>query len=304
MIRRFNPTQLQGNLEKNNYFEGWFQKIYSPEHDTSFIIIYGFATGNKSEKTGFIQICLPNQEIIYLTFHKNEVICDKRKHFIQFGNHFISEHKIKIQTDEIQLDLDFSKKQEQQSGKNTMGNYYLLPNLPCYHAIVDGYHSVNGQIQYLNDSYTFTNAVGYLEKNWGISFPEKYIWMHAFDAKNTDNQLLFSQADIKWNGRTFIKHLGFIKLNGIYFDLRKLKKCKTAISNKDENKQFISIKSKFLEIEMNISYKKPIFFKGPQNGKMERIIEHYNDIILEGKVLHKSSKTKLLLTGNMENINY
>jgi len=304
VIPRFNPTQLQGNLNKINYFEGWFQKVYSPQLNTTFIVIYGFATGDERKEIGFIQLCVPNQKIILLTFDKNEVVCHKKKHHVRFGNHVLSEKEIKIQTDEILIDLVISHKQERNKVKNSMGNFYLVPNLPCYHAIVNDNQLINGTIQFQNEHYHLMNASGYLEKNWGKSFPEKYIWLHAFDPGNFENQLLFSKADIRWSGNTFTKHLGFIRINGEYFDLRKLKNCKITISKPDPTNQLIVIRSTTLDIELNVNFNKKVVFKGPENGQLNRPIEHFNDVSIEVKTSHKSKKNTLLLTGNFENINY
>ena len=65
-MQKLKPTQLKGNFEKRNLFEGWLHKIYSAEHQTSFVIIYGYSTGHSDDKFGFIQL-LTKEKKIYPT---------------------------------------------------------------------------------------------------------------------------------------------------------------------------------------------------------------------------------------------
>ncbi len=50
MLRIFKPTTLRGNLERNKFFEGWFQKIYSKEQKASIVIIYTLWTSGMPSK--------------------------------------------------------------------------------------------------------------------------------------------------------------------------------------------------------------------------------------------------------------
>ncbi len=83
-----------------------------------------------------------------------------------------------------------------------MGYSYYIPTLPCYHSVLNKSHLISGEIQYPDNNYLLDNALGYMEKNWGTSFPDNYFWMHAVDPTNPSISLLFSQAEIKWLGKS------------------------------------------------------------------------------------------------------
>lgn len=302
MSRPFKPASLQGNLHKKNYFEGWFQKIYAPEHQLSFIIIYGFANGHHSDEKGFIQLHIPHHEHLLLKFPEKEVVCATNQHRISFRKNVLSTKTICIETDEVKINLSISQRQTNTTFKNTMGTYYLIPNLPCYHAVVDQSHQISGEIHCSGATYSINNARGYLEKNWGKSFPEKYIWLHAFDPENSDTQLLFSQAEIQWMGKTYTKHIGYITFDGIHVDLLQLKNCQIRVQPISETVQRIFISSPTLNMDIAVALGSAVLFKAPKKGLLHRSIAHYNDVAIHVRLLNRSQTRTFDLIGNFENV--
>ncbi|MBN2662191.1 MAG: hypothetical protein JXR68_00960, partial [Bacteroidales bacterium] len=59
----------------------------------------------------------------------------------------------------------------------------------------------------------FSGGRGYMEKDWGRSFPSAYIWMQTNHFSKSGISLKTSVANIPWLGKSFV---GFIA--GIYFD--------------------------------------------------------------------------------------
>lgn len=304
MIRRLNPTLLQGDIAKYNYFEGWFQKIYVPEQNTSIIIIYGIATGNELTKTGFIQLFIPGHEVIYLNYPQHEVALLKSKHEVKLGPNYFSNNRIHIENKHIQLDLELIPQVNKTLKRNSMGNFYLVPGLPCYHSVLQVNSFVKGHISINNESIHLTRSSGYLEKNWGTSFPEKYFWMHAQDPLNSNNQVLYSQAEIKWGNKTFIKHLGFIHLNGKSVDLRKMHQ--KHINHKLSERNQLELSFDLLDLTFNFDLKDTSIasFKSPYNGKMSNTILHNVDVPIQVKQQPAEQFNNTLLKGSVENSIY
>ena len=44
--------------------------------------------------------------------------------------------------------------------------------MECYHGIVSMDHTVNGLIEINNEKIDFSEGRGYIEKDWGRSFPQ------------------------------------------------------------------------------------------------------------------------------------
>jgi hypothetical protein len=289
-------------MRKKKYFEGWFQKIYSHEHHVSFILIYGMATGHSADKKGFIQLHIPNQEHTIYTFNESDVAFSSHEHRVEFGENVFSENRIYLHAADVQLDLDITNLQPKNIRRNTMGGYYFIPNLPCYHAVVNEVQEVSGEIHFNRGSYTIRGAKGYLEKNWGTSFPEEYLWMHAFDSHNSSNQLLFSLANVKWMGRTYTKHVGYLKFNDIRIDL--LQKSFIQVDRPTETHQRIRISNTKVTLEITVKLLDGIHFKAPEKGVLQRSIMHHNDVFFHVRLSMGSFTHDIEMTGNYENMGF
>jgi hypothetical protein len=301
VIRRLHPTLLQGDITKNNYFEGWFQKIFVPKKNTSIVLIYGIATGNELTKTGFIQLFVPGHEVIHMDFPQHEITLSKRKHEVNFGLNYFSSNRIHIEDKRVELDVEIIPQATKALKKNSMGNFYLVPGLPCYHSVLQINSSVKGIVKINNELIHFDRSTGYLEKNWGSSFPEKYFWMHAQDPLNATNQVLYSQAEIKWRNKTFIKHVGFIQLNGKSIDLRKIRRKHIVCHVSNSNQLEISIDPIGIALNFDLGDANNTSFNSPREGKMTNKIIHNIDVPVILKITSKSLNNNTLLNGNIEN---
>lgn len=301
MLRRLHPTLLQGHINQFNYFEGWFQKVYIPEQNKSIIIIYGIATGNELTKTGFIQLLVPGHEVIHIDFHRDEIALSKRKHEVKLGRNYFSSNRIHIEYKLVELDLEIIPQTKKALKQNSMGNFYLVPGLPCYHSVLQINSSVKGIVKINNELIHIARSSGYLEKNWGTSFPEKYFWMHAQDPINSTNQVLFSQAEMRWRNKTFIKHVGFIQLNGKSFDLRKIRRKHLVCNVYNSNQLELSIGPIDTTFNFDLSEANNTSFNSPCNGKMSNKIIHNIDVPVLLEINDKTLKNSILLNGNIEN---
>jgi hypothetical protein len=57
------------------------------------------------------------------------------------------------------------------------------------------------------ESIDFNNGRGYIEKDWGQSFPEAYVWMQSNHFSSQGISIKASVASIPWIGKSFT---GFI----------------------------------------------------------------------------------------------
>ena len=302
MLEKYKPNSIRGNFERNKYFEGWFQKVYSKEHNVPFILIYGYATNNSADNFGFLQVLLPNQtpEIIY--FPKNEVSCDIEQHIFRMGKNLLTLELIRINTHGLSIDLNLKNVNPMRTFKNSMGYTYFIPNLPCYHSVLNTAQNVSGEIQHNGVCYTLNNAMGYLEKNWGTTFPESYFWVHAVDPNNPRISLLFSRAKIVWLGKTYVKHVGYLCLDGQQIELRDLNNFKVSINNISPENRIIHIRSASVQLDLSLEYGREVEFNGPEDGALSRLIQHRTDAKIDVLLTYENRKHQFQMVGNFEDI--
>jgi len=302
MLGRYKPSSLRGKPEKTQYFEGWFQKVYSKKHQASCIIIYGYATHNSYDTCGFIQILTPHSPPDILYFPKHEISFDHDRHIVRMADNMFTTKEIIISIQDIDINLNLVNNHPIPTFKNSMGYTYYIPNLPCYHSVMNTAHQVTGNIRNKNAEYSFDQDMGYMEKNWGTSFPESYFWLHAIDPYNADVSILFSIAEIQWLGKSFIKHVGHLRIEGKHIDLRTLKDISISDKIISEKKRCVNFRSKELELDIWITYGKKVTFKAPNQGNMSRDISHHTDALIAICIKHNGKTRMHRLIGNFEHI--
>jgi hypothetical protein len=183
-----------------------------------------------------------------------------------------------------------------------MGYTYFIPNLPCYHSVLNTAQSVSGEIQHKGLCYTLDHEMGYLEKNWGTTFPENYFWVHAIDPNNPAISLLFSRAKIVWLGKTYIKHVGYFSFDGQQIELRELKNFSVSNSNHGPENRIIQIRSASAHLDLALECGSEVLFKGPKDGALSRIIQHQTDASIKVSLTYENRSHQFQMVGNFEDI--
>jgi hypothetical protein len=88
-----------------------------------------------------------------------------------------------------------------------MGPFTFLPLMECYHGIISMNNQIDGVLEVENEKTDFKHGRGYIEKDWGKSFPSAYIWLQSNHFSKTDISLKVSVAKIPYLSHSFV---GFI----------------------------------------------------------------------------------------------
>jgi len=79
-----------------------------------------------------------------------------------------------------------------------MGPYSFVPFMECNHGILSLDHSLEGALEVEGRSLSFAGGRGYIEKDWGRSFPSGYVWAHSNHFVRPGICLTASVARIPW----------------------------------------------------------------------------------------------------------
>lgn len=215
-----NPILFQGVGKLRDYFEGWYFKVVDPAQDLAVAFIPGIAKDRLSGSHCFIQIL--DGVACKSYYHAYELDAFKaapRELELKVGPHFFSEKRIHVQTEDIQADLTFegwNKLPKRWLRPGIMGWYSYVPFMQCYHGVGSMHHRIQGTLRIGNRSWVLKNASGYVEKDWGRSFPKSWIWTQCNTFEGKPGLSVFaSVAHIPWLGSYFI---GFLAL--IHFENR------------------------------------------------------------------------------------
>ena len=282
------PIVFQGNLNKNRYFEGWYFKQVSFNRENVISFIPGVAL-TKTDKHAFIQVI---DGITRKTWNIKYPISDfyyaKNEFKVRVGNSEFSEKGIVLNIDAEDLkvtgNLNFSDLVKYPStwfSPGIMGWYSFVPFMECKHGIGSVLHGLQGSITVNNSTIDFTGGSGYIEKDWGTSFPESWIWLHCNTFNQPNVSFTFSVAKIPWLGNFFIGHICFLYFDGEFYlfatyNNSKIKKL--TFINGEINIE-ISNKTHLLKVKavQNMSGE----LKAPVTGEMNRIIKESIDSGIE-----------------------
>lgn len=84
-----------------------------------------------------------------------------------------------------------------------MGWYAWMPFMECYHGVVSLDHRIDGALEINGRAVDFNGGRGYIEKDWGRSFPEAWVWFQTNAFSRPGASLTASIAIIPWIGRSF-----------------------------------------------------------------------------------------------------
>lgn len=207
----FHPGQYHGWGKTKRFFEGWYYKAVNYSEDKVFAFIPGISMNEKGEQQAFIQVLDGKKQMA--EFHKfkvHEFRAEPGKFELKISDNFFTIDNIKINLPEIKGEFSFKGMVPWPSkwySPGIMGPFTFIPFMECYHGVLSLDHTIEGQMIIHGEKIDFTNGRGYIEKDWGRSFPFAYIWMQTNHFSLPDVSLQVSVAKIPWLRSSFV---GFI----------------------------------------------------------------------------------------------
>ncbi len=284
---RKKPMHFQGSLTKRNYFEGWYYKQVSQDGDITLALIPGVSLF-EGDQHSFIQYILSyrseagEKDLVtgYVRYPVESFTFQKNPFKVQVGKSIFTEKKIFLDLKDQErlfqgtIELHTLTPIETDIYSPTiMGPFAYFPKMQCNHGVISMDHDIMGTIQMNDQSLKFNYGRGYIEKDWGTSFPEEYIWVHCNTFATRETSLFFSIAHIPFLGRSFQGHIGnllikkkqyrFATYNGT--KLSELQQKGKEVSFVAENKEAKLTVRAMPDLEKELI--------APVKGKMERIIK-------------------------------
>jgi tocopherol cyclase len=210
------PEFFQGNKKKDRYFEGWYYKLVSEDESYTLAFIPGVSI-NKKDPHAFVQVFISKTEksetklsTFYIRYLMTDFSYGHDDFWVRIGKNYFSKDKISIdiQNDQVKifgiLSIEGSKPiKKTLLMPNIMGPFGYLSFMECYHGIVSMTHQLDGIFKISDQIVSFHEGKGYIEKDWGKSFPRAYVWLQSNHFKDQKTSFMFSYADIPFLGFYF-----------------------------------------------------------------------------------------------------
>lgn len=275
-----NPDLFQGEKylsTKKNYFEGWYFKNTNKEKGISFIPGINI---NKKSKKAFIQV-ITNDSSYFINYNIEDFKFNFKPFYIQIGNNIFSKDGIHIDikddTQNIRINGDIKYSNSKNIGSNffnpnIMGPFSYIPFMECNHAILSMQNTADGLININDNKINFNNSIGYIEKDWGCSFPKSYIWCQGNNFQKSNASFMLSIADIPFKLFTFKGIICDLIIDKNEYKFTTYNNAKLIEYDVSNNLLNITLKKGSYYLNIKSEYNTSLKLSAPVKGKMEKDI--------------------------------
>ncbi len=201
------PEGYQGKGRQAPFFEGWYFKIVDADEKHVYAVIPGISLSEGGEGPhAFVQVLNGRTgATAYYTYPLAEAEAATDRLDVRIGpNHFTS-RGMDLDLPEGPLGLkglitfdDLTPWPVTLVAPGIMGWYAWVPWMECYHGVPSLDHGLAGSIHTLAGEVRFDGGRGYIEKDWGPSFPDGWVWMQSNHFHEPGISLTGSIATIPW----------------------------------------------------------------------------------------------------------
>ena len=283
------PILYQGINKRKNYFEGWYFKQVSEDGRTVISIIPGISLG-ENDPHCFIQVIttresednLKNSSLMteYFRFRLDEFKYLDDPFSIEIRENIFSETGVSLflesETIKIEGQINFGPllgivKNLRQPG--IMGFFGYIPNMECFHEIISMSNFLEGTLELNGEKIQFENGKGYIEKDWGISFPKSYLWIQSNHFDGTDAAFMCSVADIPFLGRSFKGFICNFNLGGKEYRFASYNGSKLEVIEFSNVSARLILRRRNLVLKIDATLEMGAFLKAPLLGEMTKQVK-------------------------------
>jgi tocopherol cyclase len=260
------------------YFEGWYYKFADKDGNNVGALIPGVSyDAEGKDPHAFIQF-IDDSGILshYFRYDIKDFITSDENSGIWVGGSFFSPTRIDININDplitIKGKLTFQAITPwpvKLFSPGAMGWYAFVPAMECYHGVLSFDHLIEGSMDLNEKHVDYTGGRGYIEKDWGRSFPRYHIWIQTNHFDKPGTSLMVSIANVPWFGSSFDGFIiGFWHESRLYrFSTYTGAKIKSIHYDKDRLVLHIQAKTQRLEVE--VTYLRGAQLLTPVLGEMQ-----------------------------------
>lgn len=286
--------EFKGKLTKKSYFEGWYFKMVSKDLNKTLSLIPGVSL-NKTDPHAFIQVIYYNKtnklNNIYTDYIRYDIDAFsywKELMEVRIGDSIFSPTYVHldIRSKDTVLTGEISYNEHQLIKTNllspsVMGIFSYVPRMECYHSIVSMNHHTDGVIQLNEETLDFHEAKGYIEKDYGTSFPINYIWAQSNSFKDTNTSIIFSIATVPFLGMKFKGLITVLRYKHKEYRFATYNFAKVKHMLIKENLVELALKRGKYKLKLEISIDETKDLSSPKAGVMSQTIKEG----LSGKIM-------------------
>ncbi len=275
---KLHPSWFQGSTIAYPYFEGWYFKMSTADAQVPVLAVIPGIARTANEQHAFVQV-ITRDNSWYVRYPYEAFHAAKDSFHVSVGPNTFSLHGITLALYREDLHLEGTVSHHRchpfpisLMRPGIMGWYAYVPWMECFHGVVSTHHDLAGRLQFNGHSLDLSGAEGYIEKDWGRSFPNAWIWMQSNRFSTRDISCMLSVARIPFLGRTFTGFLGFVAIENRLITFATHTGATIEHIESNEHQATVTIRSKGTTIRFNAELGPASRLVAPRQGAMERMI--------------------------------
>lgn len=261
---------FHGQGKHSSYFEGWYLKHQNLERTAAFIpAVHADENG---KWTASIQVVLESGAW-YFTYPIELCEISHNMFYINIAGNIFTEKGIciDIENREISIHGKIMYSRFQNIKNDIMGFFRFFPFMQCNHGVISMAHGLKGSLTVNGELLDFTGGCGYIETDWGTSFPKEYLWTQSELGMGykVRNSIMVSAADIPFMGMRFQGCICAIHYNSREYRIATY--CGARITDYREGS--LVLKQGSIILKVTRMGEQPFDLRAPQQGSMVRTIK-------------------------------
>jgi tocopherol cyclase len=216
-MRRFlrsirHPERYHGRLYRPPFFEGWYYKLIDAPEQHRYAIIPGVFVGQDVQSShAFVQVL--DGTTGRATYHPYPIEAFQAAEGdldVQIGPNRFRQDRISLHIESAERTIAGEARftglipwPVTLASPGVMGWYAWVPFMECYHGVLSFDHAIEGSLSVDGAVIDWSGGRGYIEKDWGRSFPKAWIWAQTNHFGQPGTSLTLSVAVIPWLGSAF-----------------------------------------------------------------------------------------------------
>jgi len=297
-----NPAVYHGHGRKAPFFEGWYYKLVSANGKERVAVIPAVFLGKQGH--AFIQVLDGVQgRMDYHSFPLQQFDAAREEFRVR-----IAENTFSMEGFSLDLDSPVGRASGEVHIHNpqpwpvsvlspgVMGWYAWVPAMECYHGVLSFDHEISGKLAINGREIDFNGGRGYMEKDWGASFPQGYIWMQSNHFAQVGVSLMASVAVIPWRGSAFPGFIIGLWHNGVLWRFASYTGARIEQLDISEKTVRIAVRDRRNRLELQVDRAGGVSLRGPTKTDMGMRVDeslagqvHANLMTMQGEILFEGS---------------
>jgi hypothetical protein len=276
--RIWNPAIYQGGRIKRRYFEGWYFKQVDATEQRILAVIPGVSYSDDGASShAFVQVVLSGGEAYYFSYPIGSFSVVEGGSFgIRIADNLFTQSGMRLRLQDgayaVHGDVSFEPWfpwPVTALSPGIMGWYRFVPRMETYHAVLSMDHAISGTVVFDGEAIDFEGGRGYVEKDWGRSFPSSWVWAQSNHFERPGTSVIASVAKVPWMTGAFVGNIGGLLLEGTLHRFATYTGAKLVCIETGANTAHLILRDRHEELELVIEGRETLMLKAPVLGSMQ-----------------------------------